>query len=77
MSCTDAIGREPFVFIDGAGEPYKVVMIGGKERWLCYWHTAQKSWVTLRKITEDEAREFKPRAISPEHAAMYEKKGKK
>lgn len=68
---TDAISKEPFVFIDGTGKPFKVAL-WGVEWWMFYWHEGQKSWVSLRKITEEYVREFRPRALKPEHAKLYD-----
>jgi hypothetical protein len=58
-----------FVFVDDASVPYLVRRLGG-EPWLCYWH-ADRHWVTLRKLTQEEVARFGSRALPAHQAELY------
>ncbi len=63
---------EPFVF-PGVVEhrPFKAMRWGG-EWWLFYWHEHQKSWVSLRQVSDDDLKLLRTLALPPEQAKLYD-----
>lgn len=59
----------PFVFLDARSRPYRVQNWGG-DLWLFYWR--DKRWVSLRRVTNDEAQTMSASALPPEQAALYD-----
>jgi len=62
---------EPFTFLDDLKQPIKAQRWGG-EWWLFYWHESSKSWVSLRKVSGDDLRGFRKRAMSDADARFYD-----
>ncbi len=49
----EKLDEKGFVFIDDNNKPYWCRM-WGDEPWFMYWHEGQKSWVSLRKVSQQE-----------------------
>ncbi len=47
------LNEKGFVFIDDRNRPYWCRLYGNHP-WIMYWHEAQKSWVTYKKVTQLE-----------------------
>lgn len=70
LRCTEWFGASGFVFLDDRPWPY-MVKENSDGWWLYYWSHGNKNFVTMRKLTAEEADRFRPHALSPEKAALY------
>lgn len=66
----ETLDEKGFVFIDHKNRPYWCRMYFD-EPWIMYWHEGQKSWVTLRTVTQSEIWKFNSMAISDEQTEIY------
>lgn len=66
----ERVCENDFVFLDHAHRPYRVRKSKGK-LWLYYW-SKSKTWVSLRKCTDDEAMQYIEGALEPAMAKYYE-----
>ena len=66
----ERVCENDFVFLDHAHRPYRVRKSSG-ELWLYYW-SKSKTWVSLRKCTDDEAMLYIEGALKPGMAKYYE-----
>ncbi len=71
---SDWLGASGFVFLDDRPWPY-LVRENSDGWWLYYWSHGNKNFVTMRKLTVEEAERFRPHALSPEKAALYAPNG--
>lgn len=72
----EQLDEKGFVFIDGNSRPYWCRMYYN-EPWFMYWHEGNKSWVTLRKVTQTEVWQANEMAISDELAEIYHEQHRK
>lgn len=68
----EKLDEKGFVFIDNNNRPYWCRLYYGSP-WFMYWHDAQKSWVTLKKVTELDVAFANGHKISEEMAEHYHK----
>ena len=66
----ERVCENDFVFLDHAHRPYRVRK-SDAELWLYYW-SKSKTWVSLRKCTDDEAMQYIEGALKPAMAKHYE-----
>lgn len=69
------LNEKGFVFIDENKRPYWCRIYSGAP-WFMYWHEAQKSWVTLREVSQTEVWQANKMAIPEEQAETYHKRHK-
>lgn len=72
---TQYLTEDGFVFLDAVNKPYWVRMWGG-DAWLFYWH-ADNSWVSLRKINQNEVFQASQARLPAEKADLYHELHKK
>ncbi len=64
------LDKKGFVFIDDKDIPYWVAFRYDKPM-IAYWHNAQKSWVNLREVSQNEVMFMKQKALPDEQAMIY------
>jgi hypothetical protein len=74
----EVFGPDDFVFLDKMFNPFFVHNMSPEGEpeawWMHYWHENQRSWVSLRKITEQEREECRKRSLSRLVAEIYFKR---
>jgi len=65
----DKLDEKGFVFLDDNSNPYRCAILDSQP-WLFYWNKGQKTWVTLRPVSQSEIQSF-PHNLTQEQQNMY------
>jgi hypothetical protein len=65
----EKLDEKGFVFLDDNKRLYRCAMWGGQP-WLFYWHDHQKTWVSLRQVSQMETWSF-PHNLTQEQQDLY------